>query len=1027
VTIRVAINHRTEYRFDRTVSVAPHVVRLRPAPHTRTPVHRYSLKVEPGQHFVNWQQDPFGNYLARFVFPERTRDLSFEVDLVAEMTVINPFDFFLEEHAERYPFRYEAQLARDLAPYLEVRERGPALMRWMQGLDLEAERATVDFLVSVNQRLQSDIAYTVRMEPGVQACEQTLERRVGSCRDSGWLLVQALRHAGLAARFVSGYLVQLAPDQEALDGPSGPSEDFTDLHAWAEVYLPGAGWVGLDPTSGLFAGEGHLPLACTPEPASAAPVSGATEPCEVAFRFHNRVTRIHEDPRVTRPLGEAQWQRALALGDAVDERLAAGDVRLTVGGEPTFVSIDDMDGAEWTVAALGEDKRRLAGTLVRRLARRFATGGVLHYGQGKWYPGEPLPRWSLTCLWRGDGAPVWRDPERLAAPGDAGRHSVADGRRFIEAIARRLLLPVEHVVNAYEDVTHLLWQEGSLPVGENPLAADLDDDLERRRLAARLGEGLGSVRGHLLPLAHDPRGGAGGPWRSARWRLRRERLYLLPGDSPMGLRLPLASLEPLEEEPEPAPDPFDERPPLELRYGPGTWPPAPEPLAAQHASSEEHVTTALCVEVRGGLIHVFLPPLSHLEHFLELVAVVEDTAEALDTAVVLEGYEPPPDPRLRKLQVTPDPGVIEVNVHPASSWRERVTHTEALYEEARQSRLGTEKFMLDGRHTGTGGGNHVTLGAARPVDSPLLRRPDLLASLVLYWQHHPSLSYLFSGAFIGPTSQAPRVDEARHESLYELEIALQQLDEAGAEPAPWVVDRALRHLLVDLTAAGAAAARPGGALLGAAVPRPPGALGHRPARSVHAAPFRVAGLLHRDRRNARRGACAGACLVRGLPRVPLSPLRDRAGGRGGGDPARGHRAVARARRGGGGRWHGALRGLFGGASGGEAAGRDPGAPRARLQRPAGAADSHRDPWRAGGRCALQGLAAALRAAPHHPRPRAAGLRPGGPGQRPIAGRMHLPRVASGRAQLRDLPGQRQRGRGAAHCAFLESRSHARPH
>jgi uncharacterized protein (DUF2126 family) len=795
LTIRVAIRHRTVYSFDRPVAVAPHVVRLRPAPHTRTPVHRYSLSVEPAQHFINWQQDPFGNYLARLVFPDKTRELAFEVDLVADMTVINPFDFFLDDYAETYPFRYEPQLARDLAPYLEIIEDGPALRTWLAETDLATPRASADFLVELNQRLQRDITYSLRMEPGVQSCEQTFQRGIGSCRDTGWLLVQVLRHAGLAARFVSGYLVQLTADVKALDGPSGPEQDFTDLHAWAEVYLPGAGWVGLDPTSGLFAGEGHIPLACTPDPASAAPISGATEPCEVSFSFNNSVRRIHEDPRVTRPVSDEDWARILALGEQVDTTLSAGDVRLTMGGEPTFVSIDDMDGAQWTIAALGEDKRRLAGSLIERLRARFAPGGLLHYGQGKWYPGEPLPRWVLSCLWRADGEPLWRDAALLAVPGQAARHAASDAQRFVHALAERLALPGEHVHPAYEDVYYSLWQEGGLPLNEDPLEVDLGDDLERRRLAAQVAGGLGAVRGYVLPLEAEAADPASRHWRSSAWRFRRGRLYLLPGDSPMGLRLPLAGLETAAEPDRPDPDPFEARAPLALRSA------APRPRAAVARPEERPgpVRTALCAEVRDGQLYVFLPPLKRLEHALDLLAAIEDTAAGLALAVVLEGYAPPADPRVVRLAVTPDPGVIEVNVQPAASWRELVANTEALYQEARESRLGSEKFMLDGRHTGTGGGNHVTIGAALPADSPVLRRPDLLRSLVSYWQHHPSLSYLFSGAFIGPTSQAPRVDEARHESLYELEIAFQQMDAAGEAPPPWLVDRALRHLLVDLT------------------------------------------------------------------------------------------------------------------------------------------------------------------------------------------------------------------------------------
>src|SRR5580658_9465933 len=412
MAIHVALNHKTQYRYDRRINLGPQVVRLRPAPHCRTPILSYSLKIEPGGHFINWQQDPQGNYLARLVFPEPTTKFFVEVDLVAEMSVFNPFDFFLEPSAENYPFTYDAALTRELRPFLEVESPGPELSLWLR----KAPRAgpgkklrTVDFLIGLNQRLQSDIGYVIRMEPGIQTCEQTLTLRKGSCRDSAWLLVQILRHMGLAARFVSGYLIQLAPDVKPLEGPAGPTTDFTDLHAWTEVYLPGAGWIGLDPTSGLFAGEGHIPLACTPDASSAAPISGALEACETEFGHEMSVHRVFESPRVTKPYTEQQWQEIVTLGHIVDANLKAGDVRLTMGGEPTFVSIDDADGAEWTTSAFGPNKRRLAVDLFLRLRDRFAPGALLHFGQGKWYPGEPLPRWALGSYWRKDGVPIWED------------------------------------------------------------------------------------------------------------------------------------------------------------------------------------------------------------------------------------------------------------------------------------------------------------------------------------------------------------------------------------------------------------------------------------------------------------------------------------------------------------------------------------------------------------------------------------------------------------------------------------------
>jgi len=812
MTIRIAINHRTHYKYDRLVSLSPHVFRLRPAVHSRTPIESYSLTIKPANHFINWQQDPFGNYLARVIFPEKTKELYLEVDLVADMTVINPFDFFVEEYARDYPFEYDTQLRKELAPYMEVKEYGPLLKKWLGGVS-RGKKSINDFLVSLNQRLWKDIGYNIRMEPGIQSCEDTLRIARGSCRDTGWLLVQILRHLGLAARFVSGYLVQLSADVKSLDGPSGPEKDFTDLHAWCEVYVPGAGWLGLDPTSGLFAGEGHIPLACTPDPVSAAPVTGLSDKCETEFFYENNVQRIHEDPRVTKPFSEKQWLYIIALGRAVDEEYRQNDVRLTMGGEPTFVSIDDMESAQWNTAALGEHKRHLAGDLFNRLVEDFAPGALLHYGQGKWYPGEPLPRWALNCFWRKDGLPIWRDPELIARDNQPFSNTHEDAKRFAETLCRFLQLNPKYLVPGYEDTLYYLWKEGNLPDNFDPLTAKLKESDDRLNVVKVLQKGLAAPVGYCLPLRWDCYANG---WQSSPWAFRRQHMFLIPGDSPMGLRLPLDSLPWVaekEKEQHYEQSLFAPLPALGDFYGEVTrrysylsetegtdaqQQSIADPNGQKQKASVAVSHSALCVEARNGRMHVFLPPLTHLEHYLDLIASVEAAAKESAMAVRIEGYEPPADYRINKLAVTPDPGVIEVNVHPAYSWDELVYNTERLYDHAHQARLGTEKFMLDGRHTGTGGGNHVTIGGPSPADSPILRRPDLLRSLVTYWQHHPALSYLFSGMFIGPTSQAPRVDEGRDESLYELEIAFQQMPR-GEVPAPWLVDRLMRNLLVDIT------------------------------------------------------------------------------------------------------------------------------------------------------------------------------------------------------------------------------------
>jgi uncharacterized protein (DUF2126 family)/transglutaminase-like putative cysteine protease len=880
MSIRVALNHKTSYTYARNAWLSPQVIRLRPAPHARTPILSYSLKIEPAEHFINWQQDPYGNRLARLVFPKQTKKFSVEVDLIAEMTVINAFDFFMEKEAETFPFKYDAVLGKELLPYLEALPLGPKFAEFLASVR-KTDVKTIDYLVELNQKLCAKIKYLIRMEPGIQTPEETLTLGSGSCRDTSWLLVQTLRHLGLAARFASGYLIQLTPDVKSLDGPSGTSVDFTDLHAWAEVYLPGAGWIGLDPTSGLLTAEGHIPLACSADPVSAAAITGfcSFDDEEVVkadpedgvahgdnqdnvekdgFGFSMSVTRIHEDPRVTKPYTQEQWAEIEKLGHQVDEVLKRGDVRLTMGGEPTFVSIDDMDGPEWTSEALGPLKYKRGDELIRRLRNQFAPRGFLHHGQGKWYPGEPLPRWANGLYWRKDGQPIWKDSALIADEQKPYPHTENDSRTFIVRLAERLGVEPHHVIPGFEDVWHYLWKERRLPTNVDPFDNKLSNEQDRKRLARIFEEGLDRTVGFVLPLRRDRFAGGTGAWISGEWFLRPERMYLIPGDSAMGFRLPLDSLPWVAkgEMPNILPhDPWAQRnalPPrdtiTQMHYligqpeatqmpgqlegfeqqnraedqrlterantGPGSLKPltaaekadiearrkspTPSLQPAKGQSAPWLVRTALVTEIRGNALRVFMPPLRYLEDYLELITAIEDTAADLGFPVLIEGYTPPYDPRINEVKVTPDPGVIEVNTKPVESWDELVKNTNILYDEARLTRLGTEKFMMDGRHTGTGGGNHIVIGGSHPSDSPLLRRPDLLRSLIGYWHNHPSLSFLFSGLFVGPTSQAPRIDEARNDSIYEMEIAFKEIPDHGP-CLPWLVDRIFRNLLVDVT------------------------------------------------------------------------------------------------------------------------------------------------------------------------------------------------------------------------------------
>ena len=787
--MRVVIQHRSRYVYPRPALLGPQVVRLRPSDHARAQIERYKLVIEP-EHRLHWQRDPHGNHIARVTFKpgQATEAFDILVEMAIDIRPVNPFDFFVDDRVKQFPFTYPERLDGELVPYLDTGDPAYRMGRKVTDLlaALPTSGDTVGMLTAMNAAVRERISYVIRDEPGVWTPEETMVNGRGSCRDAAVLLVALMRSRGIAARFVSGYLVQLTDEGMIPDEPKGVGRDVVDLHAWAEAYIPGAGWIGFDGTSGLLCGEGHIPLAATASPAHAAPIVGTSDVGASHVEFSTSIARLGHETRPTAPYADDVWAELTAAGDRADAVLGNAGLEVWIGGEPTFTARAGQEAAEWQGGALGPDKWARGRKLAGELRDRLAPGGVLLHRMGKHYPGESLPRWALDVISRrGDGPALW--PAR-ALPNDP---SLEAAHRFGEQLATALgVAPELHP--AYEDPWEIVRIEANLPVQVDPRTAGLDDPEERRTLAAIMNRGIGTVAGWVLPLAKTTAG-----WRTEHWTLRRDHLFLVYGDSPLGLRLPLGSII---GEPPPAwaeapdlPDPRRDAPDDDQAKRATGTPGAPKP--PEPRGPLPGIRTAVAIEPRNGELWVFLPPTATFDEFCALIAAIDRARDAAGVAVHLEGYAPPPAPHRLRFAVTPDPGVLEVNLPPVTSSREATELHHTVFEAALASGLTAERYGLDGRAAGSGGGNHITIGGPSPERSPWLRDPGLLASLLTFVQHHPSMSYMFTGLFVGPTSQAPRPDEARHDALYELEIALPRLYES---PPAWQVDALLRHLLVDI-------------------------------------------------------------------------------------------------------------------------------------------------------------------------------------------------------------------------------------
>ncbi|NND97469.1 MAG: IMP dehydrogenase [Pirellulaceae bacterium] len=789
MSTRVALNHHLRFVFHRPVDLTTLWLRLRPAPHTKADIEAYSIKVHAKSNWLNWVRDPFENHLGRLDLPEPVARVGFDVDIIANLAATNPFDFLVEPFANDFPFEYPDQLRKELSPYLHLEDGDPHFAHWLDQLDY-SPCYLVEFLTRLNDQVHETLTANSPTEPKRIDLGAVVKQGGGSPWELAWALTQSLRFAGLAARFTSGYLISLDSGREG--------NDLASMHAWSEVFVPGAGWVGLDPSSGVLASEHHIPLASAPDPSRTVPLVGVLEQAVESRQNEVRVRRLKPTPPC-KPLSETQWRDIAATGHYVDHVLKTEQIGLCSRGEVNFVSAVNDHLDEWTHSALGDDKRHTAQSLLNRLRTLWAPGGAIHLSQGEHFQGEPTARWKLMCTFRADGRPLWKNPALLATCQTSNRPARnGDAEKLAQALATELGLSTDFVIPAYEDTLYKSWTNAP-HLASLPRSEELQDPQQRQQLADRLSAPLGDPTGFALPLSWDP---LRQRWASGRWQLRRSRLYLLPGDFPVGFRLPLDSLSKQATERgdiEFEPSPFEEKPSLPELFGESNARQTvigPPQGTLTDVDSEQNVRaprTALCVQSRDDVVHVFFPPIHSVDHYVQLIAAIESAAEATGTPVVLEGYPPPHDHRLKRFSLEPDNGLLRLFLPAARTWQQEHEFYQTAYT---QGGIVGLRSRHDEDQQRSNSNTTVTLSGPTPSTSPFLTRPQILRSLIAYWHNHPCLSYLFRGTGIGPSSDAPRPDEGRDDALYELGIALSRFP-TGDTNAPWVPDRLLRHLLAD--------------------------------------------------------------------------------------------------------------------------------------------------------------------------------------------------------------------------------------